>query len=87
MFDLILQGIAPAEVFKCMMAAEPGLRNLELGRRFVEHFDKVESIAMQVISNWQAPGSRRPLADEMVDRWLLDLLRSAGYAIASQARD
>lgn len=83
MSDLILVGVAPTDVFKRMLAAEPELRSLELGQRFILHFERVDGIAMQVITKWQAPGTSRPLSDETVDNWLLDLLRAAGYGISS----
>lgn len=81
-FDQILHGVAPVEVFRQLMASEPGLDKRELASRFYDFFDRVDSVAIHVIWHWQQPGGRPDLPDEGVNEQLIELLRRAGYEIA-----
>lgn len=81
MLESILDGVTPTEVFRRMLALEPGLANAELARRFMDCFEGVDSIAMQFIWHWERPGIRLGLSDEDENRLLSELLRASGYAV------
>lgn len=81
MFSAILMGKQPTDVFKKLIAEDPGLTNSELAGRFVDFFEKVNSEARQVIWYWQRPGGRKALSDNAVNDRLVCLLRDAGYVI------
>jgi hypothetical protein len=79
----ILEGERPTTVFKRLVAANRKMNNWRLAAQFVNHFDRVDSLARDIIWNWQRPGSeRRGLDDEEVDAQLWELLLRAGYITA-----
>lgn len=79
--EQILHGTPPTEVFRQIVAAEPGLENHDLALRFVDYFERVDWESLQVIWHWQRPGGRPDLPDEGVNESLIALLRKAGYVI------
>ncbi|XXF80143.1 hypothetical protein P2318_10440 [Myxococcaceae bacterium GXIMD 01537] len=81
MFERILGGVRPTEVFRRMLEEEPSLTNAELAGRFTDYFENIDSLARQVIWHWQRPGGRPGLSDKHTDEELTELLRRAGYAM------
>lgn len=79
--ERILKGTKPTEIFREMLAREPGLKNAQLAGEFLDHFDDVDSLARQFIWHWERPGIRLGLSDERLDELLIELLRAAGYAV------
>ena len=81
MFEKILEGVAPTEVFKRMLESEPALDNGRLAARFRGYFENVSGLAEQLIWHWERPGYAPGMKDEKLDKALIELLRKAGYPV------
>lgn len=81
-FKQILLGVSPTEIFRQRLASNPTEGKWDLASEFMDHFERVDGVAAQIISGWHRPGGRPGLSDQEVDSLLLQLLREAGYEVS-----
>lgn len=62
MFEAIVRGERPSDVFRRLIERETGLENRELATRFAEYFENVSGEAVQAIWHWERPGGRAGLS-------------------------
>ena len=76
----VIDGLAPADVFREVLASNPTLSNHDLAWMFVQEFPKVAATANNFIWYWKSPA--RPgghFDDALVNSELMRLLDAAGY--------
>lgn len=79
MFEEILKGELPSNVFKKLVQDDPSIGNIRLGELFSDEFVELSGEAQQLIWHWKGPGKSQGLSDSDLDSRIRHLMQDAGY--------
>lgn len=79
MFEKILLGVNPSDVFKEILDQNPDLLKYDLSDKLIEYFPNLDSQAVELVWHWKSPGREQGLSDKNLDAHLLKMLREAKY--------
>jgi hypothetical protein len=79
MFESILSGEKPTQVFRRIIQSDPSITNSKLSKLFREEFEHLDGFAAQIIWKWKGPEKTQGINDESVDAELIKLLKDANY--------